>query len=370
MGNTNIDQNLAGFSDSAFIAAVTIYLLALAVSLLYYSQAHLASEKRRERAKVLSEVKSNAAQREKVTVGAGAGSDAGSGVGGRGVSDDDARGVSAAGAVDESSLPETLRAGAILKRVNRADKLGGVTQALVWLAVAVHAVQVILRGLAAGRFPWGNLFEYVTVATLFAMVISAAVIQRKSMRVMWPWLLTPVVALLFYAGTNLYAETAPVVPSLQSGWFPIHVSTVSIGGGIGLLSGMASIMYLVRRAQPKGKEKGILGAIASPLPDVAKLDALAYRTAVWALPIFGLGVVFGAIWADAAWGRFWGWDPKETVSLITWMIYAVYLHARATPGWRGNKAAWINVIAFATMVFNLFFINMVVSGLHSYAGLN
>lgn len=362
MGNTNIDQGLANFSDNAFIAAVVIYLLALAVSLIYYSQVHLVSERRRERAEYLAGKGSakGAKAREKVSVGAAGSAD--STVGGDQVASN--------GGVDEASLPEGLQADAIVKRVRKADKLGGVTQALVWLAVAVHAVQVILRGMAASRFPWGNLFEYVTVVTLCAMVISAAVVQRKAMRVMWPWLLTPVVALLFYAGTKLYAETAPVVPSLQSGWFPIHVSTVSIGGGIGLLSGMASLMYLLRKAYPKGKEKGILGMIASPLPDASKLDALAYRSAVWALPIFGLGVVFGAIWADAAWGRFWGWDPKETVSLITWMLYAVYLHARATPGWRGNKAAWINVVAFATMVFNLFFINMVVSGLHSYAGLN
>ena len=136
------------------------------------------------------------------------------------------------------------------------------------------------------------------------------------------------------------------------------------------MSGVASLMYLLRRKYPKGEEQGWLGTIAAPLPDATKLDALAYRTAVWALPIFGLGIIFGAIWANAAWGRPWGWDPKETVSFITWILYAAYLHARATPGWRGRKSAWINVFAFATMVFNLFFINMVVSGLHSYAGLN
>lgn len=356
MGNTIIDQDLAAFSDNAFRAVVVIYLLALAVSLVHYGMAHMVAERRRQRAAYLADSQVESAARIKVAVGAGSSS-----------SDLD---VTPNTPVDEATLPENLRAKDIVRRVRRADKVGGAAQALVWLGIAVHAVQVVLRGMAAGRFPWGNLFEYVTVVTLFAMTISAVVIQRKSNRVMWPWLLTPVVALMFYGGMKLYAETAPVVPSLQSGWFPIHVSTVSIGGGIGLLSGMASLMYLLRRVQPKGKEKGVLGVIASPLPDADKLDALAYRTAVWALPIFGLGVVFGAIWAGAAWGRYWGWDPKETVSLITWMLYAVYLHARATPGWRGAKAAWINVIAFATMVFNLFFINIVVSGLHSYAGLN
>ncbi len=252
----------------------------------------------------------------------------------------------------------------------KANKLGNTGEVLVLVGVAVHFASVVLRGLSASRFPWGNLYEYISVNLLFAMVIAAAVLHRESMRVFWPWLLTPVVALMFYAGTMLYAESAPVVPALQSFWFPIHVSVVSIGAGIFLVSGVASVLYLIRNSQPVGKEKGFMGKLAAPLPKAEVLDAIAYRTAIWAFPLFGLGVVFGALWAEIAWGRFWNWDPKETVSLITWVIYAGYLHARATPGWKNSVAAWINIIGFGTMVFNLFFINMVVSGLHSYAGLN
>ena len=136
------------------------------------------------------------------------------------------------------------------------------------------------------------------------------------------------------------------------------------------MSGGASILYMLRMYNREGKEKGFLGKLVAPLPDAQKLDAIAYRTAIWSFPLFGLGIVLGAIWAESAWGRYWGWDPKETTALITWIIYALYLHARATSGWRNTKAAWINIFGFATMVFNLFFINQVVSGLHSYAGLN
>ncbi|MDK8790978.1 c-type cytochrome biogenesis protein CcsB [Corynebacterium sp. MSK039] len=369
-----INQDLAQFSDLAYKTTVVLYLLALAVSLFYYGLVRLANDARRERARVLKNeaTPQESKRRQKVAVGAGASGADATDVAANEVGDDGVADVSgiATSSLDEADLPDSLSAETILQRVNRADTFGGITQALVWLAIAVHAAFLVLRGMSANRFPWGNLFEYVAVVTLFAMVAAAVVINRRSMRVMWPWVLTPVTLLLFYGGTKLYAETAPVVPALQSNWFVIHVSTVSIGGGIGLLSGMASLMYLLRRWHPKGQEKGFFGAIASPLPDASKLDALAYRSAIWTLPIFGLGIIFGAIWADAAWGRFWGWDPKETVSFITWILYAAYLHARATPGWRGTKAAWINVIAFATMVFNLFFINMVVSGLHSYAGLN
>lgn len=381
MVEMNIDQDLSQFSDMAYRTCVAIYLLALAVSLVYYGMVRIANELRSARATEMAKLRKDAKASSSVGAGASVGASGGgvatlecdgdsiedSTAGDSTINSDGALGSSDAAL--EARLPERLQADNVIARVKRADRWGGFTQALVWLGIAVHFLQVVLRGSATHRFPWGNLFEYITMVTLFGMVITAFVIRRKSMRVMWPWILVPVVAVMFYAGTKLYAETAPLVPSLRSYWFVIHVSIVSIGGGIGLVSGIASLMYLFRKSQPKGQEKGIMGAIISPLPAAEKLDALAYRACVWTLPIFGLGIIFGAIWADAAWGRFWGWDPKETVSLVTWILYAAYLHARATPGFR-KAAAWINVTAFATMVFNLFFINIVISGLHSYAGLN
>lgn len=343
-----VDTTFANFSDLAYKTALLLYIAALVVSLIYYATARLVDELRSSRAAALNAAKGQASAE------ATAPRD---------------------GAADESALDPRLQAANILKRSKRADTLGGITQALVWVAIAVHLTHTITRGLATGRIPFANLFEYIMTISLAAMVISAIFINRKSMRIMWPWVLTPIVALIFYAGTALYAASGPLVPALNSYWFNIHVSTVSIGGSVGLISGVFSVMYLIRRAYEERTATGTgtvsrpLAFIASPLPDASKLDALAYRTAVWALPIFGLGIIFGAIWADAAWGRFWGWDPKETVSFITWIMYAAFLHARATPGIR-RHSAWINVLAFGTMVFNLFFINMVVSGLHSYAGLN
>ena len=181
--------------------------------------------------------------------------------------------------------------------------------------------------------------------------------------------LTPILALMFYGSTKLYAESAPVVPALQSHWLPIHVTVVSLGASIGVVSGIASLLSVLREFQPKGNESGFFGALARPLPSAKKLDRLAYRLGVVALPTLGLGIVLGAIWAESAWGRYWGWDPKETVSFATWILYAAYLHARATPAFR-KAAPYINIAAMLLMIFNLFFINMVVSGLHSYAGLN
>ena len=377
----NGNEGLATFSDVAYATTAGIYLVALVISLVYYGMLRSATDARRERARILGESKAKADTASKVSVGAGAGAagasdtvDAGDtiDIDEKDAADDGSHDVSgiATGSMSEEDLPKNFQVETLRKKFRRADQWGGMAQMVVWLGVAVHFLFLVTRGIAAERFPWGNLFEYVAVITGVSMLVACVLLRRPSMRVVWPWLLVPNMMMMFYAGTELYSDVQPLVPSLNSYWYWIHVSTVSIGGSIGLVSGVASLMYLFRRSQPKGKEKGFFGAIATPLPDASKLDALAYRTAIWTLPIFGLGVIFGAIWAHFAWGRFWGWDPKETISLITWLLYAAYLHARATPGMRGKPAAWINVVAFATMVFNLFFINIVVSGLHSYAGLN
>ena len=171
------------------------------------------------------------------------------------------------------------------------------------------------------------------------------------------------------SGRWLYANAAPVMPALQSYWLPIHVSVVSLGSGVFLVAGVASILFLAKMS-PLGDpgRTGRLAAVVARLPDAQTLDRIAYRTTIFGFPIFGFGVIFGAIWAEEAWGRYWGWDPKETVAFIAWVVYAAYLHARSTAGWRDRKAAWINVVGFVAMVFNLFFINLVVTGLHSYAG--
>lgn len=336
-----VDQNLSNFSDIAVQTAFVVYALALVLSLVYYGRMQSIIEAMRARTAAAPQ------QRELATVGA-----------------------SADGAVLGDVPPASSTADDDLaKKQENADKLGGMTQMLLWLGIALHLAAIVLRGLATGRFPFGNLYEYMLMVTAGAMVVATIAMQRKEWRTLWPWLLTPILALMFYGSTKLYAESAPVVPALQSHWLPIHVTVVSLGASIGVVSGIASLLSVLREFQPKGVESGFFGALARPLPSAKKLDRLAYRLGVVALPTLGLGIVLGAIWAESAWGRYWGWDPKETVSFATWILYAAYLHARATPAFR-KAAPYINIAAMLLMVFNLFFINMVVSGLHSYAGLN
>jgi len=208
------------------------------------------------------------------------------------------------------------------------------------------------------------------------------------------FVMLPVVILACVAGTVLYVPAAPVVPALNSYWKWIHVTTVALSSSVLMVSGAASVLYLLRgryeRRLPAGAvvtastgagpagsgspqsagAPGAAGSLSARLPSLPTLDRIAYRTAIVAFPVYTFAVMAGALWAEVAWGRYWGWDPKETCAFVTWVIYAAYLHARSTAGWRGRRAAWISVVGFASIMFNLFFVNMVVSGLHSYAGLN
>jgi cytochrome c-type biogenesis protein CcsB len=246
---------------------------------------------------------------------------------------------------------------------SRAERFGRMGVSLVVLGTVLHAASIVLRGLAAERWPLGNMYEFTSAICLAAVVTWLVMLRRSpAARPVGLFVLLPVVILLFLGGTVLYAPAAPVMPALQSYWLVVHVTAVSIASGLLMVPGVASLLFLLRRS-------GRLAGVADKLPSADALDRIAYRLTIVAFPLYTFAIMAGAIWAEAAWGRFWGWDPKETVAFVAWVIYAAYLHARATAGWRNGPAAWVNVAGFAAVVFNFFFINMVVSGLHSYAGL-
>jgi cytochrome c-type biogenesis protein CcsB len=252
------------------------------------------------------------------------------------------------------------------------ERLGRGGLAVVYLGIGLLLACIVLRGLATLRVPWGNMYEFINLTCLCGLVAGAIVLRRPQHRPLWVFLLVPVLILLTVSGRWLYANAAPVMPALQSYWLPIHVSVVSLGSGVFLVAGIASILFLLRTSglgEPGAEDTaGALARVVQRLPDAQTLDRIAYRTTIFAFPVFGFGVIFGAIWAEEAWGRYWGWDPKETVSFVAWVVYAAYLHARSTAGWRDRRAAWINVAGFVAMIFNLFFVNLVTVGLHSYAG--
>ncbi|WP_209648235.1 c-type cytochrome biogenesis protein CcsB [Kibdelosporangium banguiense] len=322
-----VNENLARFADWTYGAAVLIYVFAMGFALI--EQAFGAKAKAKA-----------AAVRELATVGA-------------------------------PVLAEPLAVNAGVQPIgrrperNRAERVGRMGAALLVLGALLHLTSIVLRGLAVQRAPWGNMHEYMTAVSFVAVVTWIVLIRKFPIRHLSAFVLLPIVILMFLGGTVLYSDAAPLQPALRSYWLVVHVAAAIIASGLFLVPGVASILYLIRNRYDYDQAKFV--RFGPRLPESDVLDRVAYRTTIIAFPIFTFGVICGGIWAEAAWGRFWGWDPKETVAFVAWVIYAAYLHSRATAGWRGGKAAWINILGFSATVFNLFFVNLVTVGLHSYA---
>ena len=234
------------------------------------------------------------------------------------------------------------------------------------IATAALTLGVIARGLSATRVPWGNMYEFsITGALTFA--IAYLIIGRKyDLR----WLGLPITILILIilgtAITLLYRPSAPLVPALQSTWLVVHVAAAIFSGGLFLLSNTVASTYLwLDRMERRGGRS----EFAKRLPSLEVLDQLSYRLVAFVFPLWTFAIIAGAIWAEAAWGRYWGWDPKETWSFITWILYAAYLHARVTAGWKGRKAAWLSLIAGSSYLFNYVYINVWGTGRHTYSGL-
>ena len=332
-------------------------------------------------------------------------------------------------------------------------RVGWAGLGLLVVGFGVHLTSFVMRGLAAGRVPWGNMYEYGSGIALLAIGAALVVVQRK-----YGHLVGFVIAaalLMMTTSLLLFTDAGPLVPALESYWLQIHVSAMMFSSSVFIVAFVATALYLVKdRAETKlaatatyggstvgaaqavkpkadpAEVEGRIGelevdeseVLASPtaqrevlnpmlfpvvpfavvltfvllvwrapvaamiaasvaaligssvwyaiphLPPAAKLDNLAYRTTAFAFPLITFGIMCGAIWAEEAWGRYWGWDPKETGSFVTWVLYASYLHARSTHGWRGRRAAWVGVVAFTALLITYYAVNLFVVGLHSYAG--
>jgi cytochrome c-type biogenesis protein CcsB len=256
--------------------------------------------------------------------------------------------------------------------VERSDRFGRIGLSLTMLGVLVHAVGVVSRGIAAHRVPWGSMYEFSITGSLAAAVAYVVLVRRYDVR--WLGLLVTgcLTTVLGLAVVVLYRPVGPLVPALHSYWLLIHVSAAATAGGAFTIGALASVLYLLRSrlelkalADPEMPRKGFLWRT----PPAEAIDRLAYRVHAFAFPLWTFAVMAGAIWAQYAWGRYWGWDPKEVWAFITWVVYAAYLHARATAGWRGKGAAYVALLGFATFLFNFVGINLFGTGLHSYSGM-
>ncbi len=241
---------------------------------------------------------------------------------------------------------------------------------LTWLAFGLLLVGVVLRGMWAGRAPWGNMYEFSLASALAVTGVFLAISLRRDVR--WLGVLVTAACLLTLgvAVLLLYTDSPQLVPALHSYWLIIHVTAAIISSGAFAFGAAVTALYLVADRAERNPERAGVGAwIAARTPDSATLDGLAYKVNAFVFPLWTFAVIAGAIWAEDAWGRYWGWDPKETWAFITWVVYAAYLHARATAGWRGRKAAALGLLGFACFLINYFGVNFFADGLHSYSGL-
>ena len=267
------------------------------------------------------------------------------------------------------SLAPTAAYDAGLERSDRYGRIGFSLTMLGWLVLAAG---VVLRGVAAHRVPWGNMYEFSITGCLAVGAAYIVLVRRYDIR--WLGLLVTgfLVLVLGIAVVVLYRPLSPLVPALHSYWLMIHVSAAAVAGGAYTVGALASVLYLMRRRlelkaieHPELPRTGFLWRA----PTAEAIDRVAYRVHAFAFPLWTFAVLCGAIWAQYAWGRFWGWDPKEVWAFITWVAYAAYLHARATAGWQGRAAAYVALAGYATFLFNFVGINLFGSGLHSYAGM-
>jgi cytochrome c-type biogenesis protein CcsB len=345
-----VNSGLAHLSDGLFTTAIATYSLAMASYTAEYAFGR--------RGRVAATSRAAAAQKARVLVGAG------------GPPAEDAP------VLVESAAPGGPDEHRRIGRRTAGDRFGRFAVALTVLGAAVHLTSIALRGIAADRVPWGNMYEFSAVVGFIAVVAFLGALWRApQIRYLGLFVMLPVILVMFLAGTVLYAKDAPLVPALQSYWLAIHVSAAASAEGILITSAIFTMLFLIRQrydavTAQAGRRLRFPVTIGARLPAPETLDKVAYRAVAFAFPIYTFGVIAGAIWAEAAWGRYWGWDPKETWAFIAWVIYAAYLHARATAGWKGRSAAWINLLGFGAMTFNFFVVNIVISGLHSYAGLN
>ena len=241
-----------------------------------------------------------------------------------------------------------------------AHVAAGIGRSVTVLASLVLLGGVVARGLAAGRVPWGNMYEFGCAAVVLLLAAYLLLLRRWGRAIDWTGAaVTGIATVVLGASMLVYVPAGPLVPALHSYWLVIHVFAAMLAGAAFVIGAIASAAYLLKARRPQG---------LSRLPSAERLDEIAFKVNAFAFPIWTFAaLIAGPIWAQYAWGRYWGWDPKEVWAFITWVVYASYLHARATAGWKGRAAAILCLVGFATFLFNFVGVNLFVGGLHSYA---
>lgn len=243
---------------------------------------------------------------------------------------------------------------------------------LTVLGFLLHLGATILRGIGAERVPWANMYEFALTATCAIIFIFLLVQFFVDLRFLGALVTGMTVLFLGVSKVNFYREIVPLPPALDSYWLVIHILVAVLAVGFLTLSFGLSVLQLMQTrretrtaaAEPVGRLSFLGG-----LPNAVRLEDLSYRMAIVGFVFWTFTLIAGSIWAEAAWSRYWGWDTKEVWTFVIWVLYAGFIHARATRGWRGTRSAWLSIIAYTAVIFNFTIVNVFFKGLHAYSGL-
>ncbi len=254
-----------------------------------------------------------------------------------------------------------------------ATKLERVAIIVLTVGAVLHGTGVVLRGIAASRVPWANMYEFSITGSFVVMTIFLVALAIKDIRLLATFVSGFVLLILGSATAIFYVEVKSLMPALQSYWLVIHVTVAILATAFFNIAAALSIAYILKTA--KWVEKSKLNGVATfkrvlaLFPSVEKIERLSYRFNIIGFILWSFTLIAGAIWAERAWHRYWGWDTKEVWTFIIWTIYAGYLHANATRGWTGKRSAWLAVVGFVAILFNFTVVNLFFKGLHVYSGL-
>ncbi|WP_292836349.1 c-type cytochrome biogenesis protein CcsB [Microbacterium sp.] len=265
----------------------------------------------------------------------------------------------------------------------RRDVWARIGTSLTVLGFAFHVAADVTRGFAAGRVPWSNMYEFALTGTMLIVAVYLVVLLRYDLRFLGTFITILVVMLLGATAIWFYTDVVPLADPLKSPWLVIHVFVASLATALFALAFALSVLQLMqaRRTKAVATADAVADApVSAPtrsgprflrtLPSADVLESLAYRFAIIGFIFWTFTLIAGSIWANGAWGRYWGFDTKEVWTFVIWVLYAGYIHARATRGWRGTRSAWLSIVGFAAVMFNFTIVNMFFKGLHVYSGLS
>ena len=258
-----------------------------------------------------------------------------------------------AGAAEDGAVPE------------RARKAAGIAGTLTWLGGFLLVLSAVLRGASVHRWPLGNMFEFAVVGAMFTVLAFCVWSTRRELRWLGLFVIAPVLLTLGLAITVWYTEAAELLPSLKSVWLAIHVTVATLSVGLFAIAASATAIYLVKDALQRSGRRSILDRF----PAAPAIERLAYSLHIVAFPLWTFTLIAGAIWARQAWGAYWNWDPKEVWTFVIWVVYAAYLHARATSGWSRQSANYIALAGWGCIIINYTVVNVFFVSQHSYSGL-